>query len=179
MAALLGAVNAQSGGVHVSSVPFEGTAFQVVFPAEPLSSTPIEGPDENDSVWHPIAHYTILFVDDEPDIQEMAQECFATVKWGSYFATNGREAITIFQKFQEEIDLIVLDQQMPHLGGLDSAKEIRHIRPDVPILFSSGYTPDKIDLDDKNNMFLAKPYTAEDLIRQISQQLNKRTVYDN
>lgn len=86
-------------------------------------------------------------------------------------ADGGHSAIEIFRDRANEIDLVVLDVSMPDLGGRDVIREIRKIRPDVPVLTSSGHPRSEVERyfnADHPSGFLSKPYKPEDLAAAVS-----------
>ena len=86
-------------------------------------------------------------------------------------AKNGREAIEKFEKFKDEIDLVILDMIMPDLSGEEVYDILKEIKPDVKILLASGYTFNnraKALIDRGCNGFIKKPYSIEELSDKLS-----------
>jgi len=81
-------------------------------------------------------------------------------------AVNGREAIKLFNENDNKINFVLLDLTMPVMGGEETFEELRKIKSDIPVIFSSGYTQQKIESSyagDKFVNFLQKPYRLNDL----------------
>ena len=115
----------------------------------------------------------ILFVEDMPDIQKVGLRLFQAEGHRVYLATNGREAVDIFDR--EPVDLVVMDLQMPEMDGWQAAREIRRRERaprGVPIIAVSSYVqqaePDRIRAAGID-AFIAKPLDNARLIRTIAE----------
>ena len=82
---------------------------------------------------------TLLIVDDEKHIRLLYEEEFGDEGYATLSASNGREALDVFQQHQEEIDLILLDIKMPEMDGHEFLRELRQINTVVPVLISTAY----------------------------------------
>jgi DNA-binding response OmpR family regulator len=83
---------------------------------------------------------------------------------------NGEDAVDSFVKNKDCIQMVILDMVMPKKNGKEAANEIRGLRPDMKVLFLSGYTADRTDvqeLRDKNMHFLFKPVSPRDLLTKV------------
>ena len=90
-------------------------------------------------------------------------------------ASNGSEALEIYAERSGRIDAVVLDMTMPGMGGQEASGLIRKIRPEVPIIMSSGYTEvaeGRTD-HDSTGLFIQKPYSASKLIESIRMALRR------
>jgi CheY-like chemotaxis protein len=86
-------------------------------------------------------------------------------------ATNGQQAVELFEAHVEEVDLCIFDIIMPMMNGTRAAEFIRQIRPDIKIIFSTGY--DKLNRSDlAHETVISKPFPVEKLSRLIRQQLD-------
>ena len=118
---------------------------------------------------------TILFIDDEPSVLEIAQMTLESHGYRVLAASDGAEALGIFARHKNEVDLVITDMMMPVMDGVATIEALRKIKKDVPIIASSGYIE-----DDRANTFvqtgavafLQKPYTRESLLSIIFEQLN-------
>ncbi|MDZ7685952.1 MAG: response regulator [Gammaproteobacteria bacterium] len=121
------------------------------------------------------ARETILLVDDEEIVLDVATEMIGDLGYTVISAETGTDAIRIFRERGDEIDLIVLDMIMPDMSGSAVFEEIREIDPDAIVLLSTGYS-----IDDKAAQMLAqgcrgcvqKPYTLERLSEAIRTALS-------
>lgn len=171
LATVYGIVKQHEGWVEVTSKPNSGTTFEVFFPAsaeiakprhEDLAPTaPITGGNE-----------TLLIVEDEPVLREMAQLILEECGYTVLIAANGREALELWQQHRDAIDLLFTDMVMPAgVSGVELANKLLSEKRQLKIIFASGYTVDDISTDflSRNNdaRFLQKPYTRVTLARAI------------
>jgi CheY-like chemotaxis protein len=113
----------------------------------------------------------ILLVDDEPTLMEMATSILERLGYKVTGQTDSVNALEIFRSNPDEFDLVITDYTMPKLTGLDLAREVRRIRPDMPVLLCTGFS-EKITPDSVKELgveLLLKPYG----VRQISEMVRK------
>ncbi len=112
---------------------------------------------------------TVLLVEDEPAVRRLAEIVLTSLDYSVLVAKDGDEGLEVFKANQDEIDLIFTDVLMPGLHGPNLVDEIRKIRPEVRVLYASGYT--KTSLGEAFDGYpreeveplLRKPYSASDL----------------
>ena len=112
------------------------------------------------------AQRQILLVDDEELLLDVAKEMLVRVGFRVLTAQNGEEALEIFEQHLAEIDGVVLDVVMPGIDGIETFRQLRRIRPDLPIVLSSGYSRSRVPgelLSSGRATFLGKPYTLAQL----------------
>jgi signal transduction histidine kinase/CheY-like chemotaxis protein/HAMP domain-containing protein len=171
LATVYGIVKQHEGWVEVASKPGFGTTFEVFFPA----SEEIAEPKREDAVLTaPVTggNETLLIVEDEPVLREMAQLILEECGYKVLVAANGRDALALWEQHQESIDLLFTDMVMPAgVSGVELANKLLALRPQLKIVFASGYTVDDISTDflSRNNdaRFLQKPYTRVTLARAV------------
>jgi len=112
----------------------------------------------------------ILLVDDEQHILETGKEVLETLGYRVLTASNGQQAVDIFETHVEAIDLCLFDIVMPVMGGDQAAQLIRDIKPDMKIIFSTGYDKN-LDISMEHEVVLAKPFSIAEMSRVIQQQL--------
>jgi CheY-like chemotaxis protein len=158
------------------SEPEKGSIFQVFFP-KAREELITDGEDEEDI---PTGDENILFVDDEKNIVEMAQEMFSSMGYNVISTTNSLDALSIFKKQPDQFDLIISDQTMPDLTGINLAKAILEIRSDIPIIICTGFS-DVIDPEMVKSIgireYVLKPYSKLSiarLIRKVLEQSGKQ-----
>ncbi|HWB82976.1 MAG TPA: PAS domain S-box protein [Bryobacteraceae bacterium] len=137
LSAVLGIVRAHNGALKVASSPGKGTTFTLLFPAgaaEPAK----EKPAPLGSRWR--GHGRILVVDDEEIVRSTAQH--GLEGWGFEVAAaeNGARAVEIFRREPARFDMVLLDLTMPIKSGVETLRELRAIRPDIPVLLTSGFS---------------------------------------
>jgi len=113
---------------------------------------------------------TILLVDDEETIRSLGKEILSAFGFTVLTAEDGREALEIFQKAHNQIDLVLLDLMMPHMDGADCFRELKRIKPDIKVIMSSGYNEQEISqrfVGKGLAGFLQKPYQMQQLINMI------------
>jgi len=177
LATVFGIVKQHAGWIEVASEPGQGTTFTVFFPAseEPL-------PVEAEKITAPPASHgseTVLVVEDEQVLREMACEFLSGCGYRVLEAASGREALQIWDGRRSEIDLLLTDMKMPEgLSGMDVAEKMLADRPGLRVIFTSGYSDDIVSpesLARTSASFLAKPYTYADLTRIVRECLDGKS----
>lgn len=172
LAVVHGIVSSCNGFVRVKSVPGHGTTFQVFLPAEAAQEPEGETLPEN----LPGGAERILFIDDEPDIVEMADEMLTALGYRVTATHMSQQALEMFELAPRDFDLVITDRTMPKMNGLELAARIRVLRPAIPIILCSGY---RLDLADESiqsrkiSAALVKPLNFKSVAETI------RTVLDD
>jgi len=171
--AMVHGIVAQSGGhIFVESKMGQGTAFHVYFARTnaPLTGDRISDLEPLDHVQlHPLR---ILLVEDEPGVRDATRSLLDALGHSVQSATDGRDAVERFRDHISDFDLLVTDVVMPHLGGLELARQLRALSPQLKVLLISGYTeevPTKIADLGSHGLFLSKPFHRKALARRIAQ----------
>jgi two-component system cell cycle sensor histidine kinase/response regulator CckA len=161
----------QSGGVvRVSSEPGMGTTVKVFFPrVESQEQTAQEEPvslrgDE-----------TVLVVEDEDGVRELIWKILTDHGYTVLEARHGRDALTVAGGYQHPIQLLVTDVVMPEMGAGELADQLLAVRPDMKVLFISGYTNDELlrrGISRAEAALIQKPFAAEDLMRTVREVLD-------
>jgi PAS domain S-box-containing protein len=165
----------QSGGhISVYSEPGRGTTFKIYLPqVEPLAKNPLQRLASPDL---PRGTETILLVEDDPALREMAATLLRRLGYTVLAAANGVEALSLsHQPDTGRIDLLFTDVVMPHMSGKELADRVRALSPHTRILFTSGYTENTIVQQGGLNQgvaFLQKPFTPSVLARKVREVLD-------
>jgi len=171
LAMLYGAMQTHCGAVLVDSKPGEGSCFRLFFPQ--LEHVGIKGAQAEELLMHG-AGQTILLVDDESMLIEVIGQSLQLIGYRVLTAHDGEQAVRLFSEHQQEVDLAILDVVMPVKGGVAAAIEIRAIRPDLPVIFYTGYD-EEADLGDVQGWnactTVRKPANVEQLSRIIADLL--------
>jgi CheY-like chemotaxis protein len=170
LAVLHGIVTAHDGFVDVRSEPEKGALFSLYFPC--VQGRQVQAP--TDAVSHlPMGTETIIFADDEEDVVKMRTRMLEYLGYRVLPAGNGEQVLAYLDRYPGEVDLVITDQTMPRMTGLELAARIHDLRPELPIILCSGYG-DVVTEGEAGRVgirkFLAKPFEMRDLavaIRQI------------
>jgi len=171
LSVVYGIIKDCGGTVTVKSKLGEGSMFTVYLPAGAREVTSKTQSSEE----IPTGTENILFVDDEAILVEMGRDILSSLGYSVTALTDSIEALETFRDQPDSYDLILTDMTMPKMTGLGLAKELQRIRPEIPIILSTGFS----DLvNDKNaselgiRKVLMKPFSLKDLAALI------RTVLD-
>jgi signal transduction histidine kinase/CheY-like chemotaxis protein/HAMP domain-containing protein len=176
LATVYGIMKQHDGWIEVASEVAKGTSFSVFFPTmgQPVELTPVK-PIPAAAV--PGGKETILIVEDEPVLRDMAHVILQDCGYNVLEASSGREALTVWENHQEHIDLVLTDMVMPEgVSGMDLAYRLTEAKPDLKIIFASGYSMDDLDtafVREGHAIFLQKPYTHVTLANAVRQCLDK------
>ncbi len=173
MAAVLGIVKGHSGTIMLSSKPGSGTTFKIFFPASDKPYAEKTGMPADLEGWR--GDGTILVVDDEESVLDIAESILTDLGFTVLTAPDGREGLKMFKEKVDEIDLVILDMTMPHMGGVETFREMSRAKKDVKVILSSGFSEEDAtaEFNDKGLMgFIQKPYLPAALINIVREALD-------
>lgn len=159
-------VRIYGGAIKVYSEPGRGTTVKILFPVG--ASVAAETGEVQDKNW--LGSGTILVADDEDHIRRLVKAMLDRTGFNVLLAADGTEAIAIYRELAEQIDCVLLDLTMPHLGGEETFQELRRIREDVKVIMSSGYSEREVVerfLGKGLSGFIQKPYQIQALVDTI------------
>ena len=171
LAVVHGIVKSYGGGVYAYSELGGGTTFKVYLP-----SVKDRGPEEKETLPDlPEGSEHILLVDDEPPLLEVGRLMLGKLGYRISTAGGGEAALELLRQDPGDIDLLVTDMTMPKMTGDKLASEFLKIRPDIPIILSTGYSvkmTSKKALDTGIKALISKPYVIADLARTVREVLD-------
>lgn len=164
LATVYAIVDRSGGFIEVESEKGKGTSFFVYLPVHEAAETIVtEPPGKLRSLR---GSETILLAEDEPQVRRAATEILKKRGYKVLVAENGAEAILASQEYEGHIDLLLTDIMMPGMNGPELAERMVTLRPDIKVLYASGYADETIsiaELTQDGAMFIAKPYRPETL----------------
>ena len=172
LASAYGIIKNHSGFINVYGEKGHGTTFDIYLPAsekEIIEEKKLAGDTLKGSE-------TVLFVDDEDMIIEIAKEIFAQLGYKVLIARSGKEAIEIYEENKEHIDIVLLDMIMPDMSGSDTYDSLKEIDPDIKVLLSSGYSLEGQATEILNrgcSGFIQKPFKMKELSQKLREILDK------
>jgi CheY-like chemotaxis protein len=172
LASVYGIIKNHDGYIEVESEPGKGTTFNIYLPA---SGKKVLKPDET-STRIPKGSETILLIDDEETVLEVGANILKKLGYTVIQAANAADAIDLFQKNKEIIDMVVLDMIMPVMSGGVIYDRLKEIDPNVKVLLSSGYSIDGQATEILNrgcDEFIQKPFSIKSLSEKIKSILVK------
>lgn len=167
LSAMRGIVQAHKGAVSVTSEEGHGTVFRVYFPVAGGRSGAVKHKQPRAVLPR---GSTILVIDDEEDIREVVEAVLASRGVRVLSAENGERGLEIFKRCKGEIDVVLLDMNMPGMSGETVFRKLRAVHPDVKVILSTGYSEQEATMQFANAPlagFVHKPYTASALVEKI------------
>ncbi len=167
LSVVYGIIQQHEGLIHVYSEPGHGTVFHIYLPiverrAGSVGEKPTPAPQHGTG--------TVLLVEDEPAVRQLAIKLLERGGYRVLTAGDGREAVDVFTRRAGEIDLLMMDAVMPHMGGREAYERIAALRPGIPVLFCSGYSADVLQPGfalGPGMQLIQKPYSPDELLRHI------------
>lgn len=167
LSTVYGAVKQNRGLVEVYSEPGNGTTIKVYFPRVDEAVGPLGRPVDKDM---PLGSERIFLVEDEAIVRELAVKVLTRLGYEVQAFPSGEEAIKALALHTGPLDLLITDVIMPGINGRVTAEQARALRPDLKVLFTSGYTENVIahhGVLDSGIEFIAKPYTPQALAQKV------------
>lgn len=178
LATVYGIVKQSDGGIRVLSQPGQGTTFQICIPSVQDPKPAVAEP--SGSTEDPTGTEMILIVEDELSVRQLISRVFRHRGYRVLEARDGQEALEMFGQHGNSIHLVITDVIMPQMGGAVLAKRLRELRPDLKMLFISGYTNSDLNVDellDQNSVFVQKPFSPALLASKVRELLDSTPAF--
>jgi two-component system, cell cycle sensor histidine kinase and response regulator CckA len=175
LSTVYGIVEQNGGRIEVDSSVGLGTRFSIYLPVAPDSAPARHTPVQPMSAVTESA--TVLLVEDENAVRILAHRILERAGYHVFEARHGADALLLWRKHADEIDVVVTDLVMPEMGGRALADAIRGTNPTMPILFMSGYSDDEMTrrgVSDSHVAFLAKPFSADSLVGAVREAMRQQ-----
>jgi len=173
LATVFGIIKQHNGSIQVTSKPDKGTTFRIYFPQTDTSVTADISIDPVISKLK--GSETILVVEDDLEVRQLVFETLYSQGYNVLVAEEPAAGIVQVDMYQEKIHLLLTDVIMPHMSGPKLYKQLVIIRPDLKVLYMSGYTDNKILQEDvlkKNAAYLQKPFSLDGLLKKVRSALD-------
>jgi CheY-like chemotaxis protein len=168
LAAVMGIVRGHEGTIQVQSEVGKGCTLRVLFPCVEAEAAAEPEPAVFQGPWH--AEGTVLVVDDEESVLDVAQQVLEECGFSVLLAHDGKEGVEVFRAHADEIALVLLDLTMPRMSGEEAFEEMRRIQANALVLLSSGYDESEAATRFAGKGlagFIQKPYRVQDLVHAV------------
>jgi PAS domain S-box-containing protein len=177
LSVVFGVVQTHHGFIDVESEPGKGTTFRLYLPVS-QTVEPIRV-EEGQTITEEIlgGTETLLVVEDEKALSELVRHLLETKGYKVHTAQDGNEAIEVYKRYKEEIDIVLTDMGLPGMVGAEVFKKLKEINPNVSVIFCSGSNEANI----KSELykagakgFIQKPYDTNELLRKLREVLDEK-----
>ena len=175
LSTVYGIVKQSEGNIWVYSEPGRGTTFKIYLPRVEEKLDAVIKEEESDSL--PRGSETVLLAEDDPLVRDLARRLLIQQGYTVLEASNGEEALRVAkEKAGEKIHLLLTDVVMPQMGGKELSEKLKRLRPDIGVLYTSGYTDNAIVHQgtlEPGTYFLQKPFSHKTLSHKVREVLDK------
>ena len=168
LATVYGIVEQSGGTVAVESVPGTGTTFRIYWPRVYAAVDPPRRPVPAAAAERAA---TVLMVEDQPRVRELVESALRRHGYRVLSAADAHEALELFGREADGIDLLITDVIMPDINGVELANRLRSSHPDLPTIFMSGYSDEFLEQRTglgTDSAFLQKPFSMTELLRAVT-----------
>lgn len=172
LATVYGIMQQHKGLVRVESELGQGTCFELCFPVGELAESAAEAVQAVEDLEQ--LRGRILLAEDDSMVRQLTATMLADTGFDLHVAQDGQEALDMFEKIGAELNLVILDVVMPGVNGKRVSEIIHQQRPELPILFVTGYSLEGLGDSLQPTMHsevLLKPYTMETLLQRINKMM--------
>jgi PAS domain S-box-containing protein len=173
LSTVMGIIKKHGGLIRVQSIEGQGTTFAMYLPIiEQIDSSVEKKPNQT----VPGGSEQILLVDDDPQVAELVKKMLLSHGYTVFLMTDSQDASMFFSENADHIDLVITDQTMPKLTGLELCAEVKKVSPDMPIILCTGYSS-KVDVfaieEFHVSALLLKPFDVDALLQTVRRVLDK------
>ena len=168
-----GFVRQSGGAVTVTSRPGQGSVFSLVLPR--TDDTTAEPPTPRTLAAARHGTGTILIAEDERALRRLSATVLRQAGYQTIEASDGQQALDLFTVHGRSIVMVVTDVVMPRMGGIELAKRLRKLRPDMPLLFVTGYVDQSEALHEQSTPVLLKPFSPDALLKAVAAAIASET----
>jgi CheY-like chemotaxis protein len=172
LAVVQGIVRSCGGRILVRSELGQGTSFGIILPAAKKAGQSFTKRTETVST----SQLNVLYVDDQPELVEIAQHYLTHLGHRVIGFTSSVEALSAIKSHPHDFDVLITDNSMPVMNGLDLIKRVKMIKSDLPVILCTGHNPFESQEESENlgiTVVLPKPYTFDDLISVATQAVQR------
>jgi signal transduction histidine kinase/CheY-like chemotaxis protein len=172
LATVYGIITQAEGHIHINSEPGTGTTFTIMLPVT-MQAPALQAPEA--PYQRTPEGETVLVVEDEEALREVTRRIFTRNGYRVITAASGPEALRIARGHPGEIHLLVTDVVMPHMLGKEVAEKMRAVKPEIEVLYMSGYARPVLASQgrlDPGVALVEKPFSEADLLAMAGQVLN-------
>jgi len=173
LAMVVGCIRHHHGIIDVESSSTGGTSIHLFLPTVKPDHSLISAGAATEQ--H--TGMSILLVDDDERVLEPTKELLEAMQHRVTLARNGVEAYETFAQQPDSWDIVITDMVMPQMNGLESSQKMRQLRPDIPLIYATGYDQSLVSNNTKkigNSTLISKPFNPEDLDRLIMKMVRRR-----
>jgi two-component system cell cycle sensor histidine kinase/response regulator CckA len=171
LSTVFGIVTQSGGGLDVTSRIGEGTRFDVYLPR--VENEVLVQPDQNPAMPSRGGHETILLVEDDEDVRVLIRDELRKRGYRIVEARNGVEACLVATPYMRKLQLLLTDIVMPGMSGVELARNLRMIKPELSVLLISGYMDDVgVSVREPSWAYLQKPFTPETVADKVREVLD-------
>jgi len=177
LSTVFGIVKQSGGNIWVYSEVGRGTTFKIYLPRTDKTVETFEASSNHDEA--PAGTETVLLVEDEEIVRDMTHEILRMSGYHVLESSRGSEALAVCEQHKGPIHLMLTDVVMPQMSGRELAERLMPLRPEMRVLYMSGYTDDAIvhhGVLDEGMAFIEKPFTPNALARKVRESLDASVV---